>query len=257
MWHALKRICRKALEVCVGAPRVPLRATEALVGDEARVVVRVDSTVLDFLGVKAGDRVIVSWGHREAFASVLVQTEIQRQRMLQQFRGPTGPTGTPGGGAGTAGTAAAPGGGAGTAGTAAAPGGGAGTAGTAAAPGGGAGTAGTLVGGANKQPAREGQRARSGRSRAVAPPSSRITRSAPCPHRAGRPVPQDGQASSPPARSRRRQRHRRTAARQAFQITTATMPGAGHRPPGELESQPARPGGVPQPDRAGRQQTTQ
>jgi hypothetical protein len=45
------------------------------------------------------------------------------------------------------------------------------------------------------------QRARSGHSRAVAPPSSRITRSRPCPHRASRPVPHDGQASRPPARS--------------------------------------------------------
>ena len=45
------------------------------------------------------------------------------------------------------------------------------------------------------------QRARSGRSRAVAPAGNRMTRSRPCPHRFSRPVPQDGQASSPPARS--------------------------------------------------------
>ena len=47
----------------------------------------------------------------------------------------------------------------------------------------------------------ERQRARSGRSRVVAPPSSRITRSRPWPYRASRPVPQDGQASRPPAKS--------------------------------------------------------
>ena len=47
----------------------------------------------------------------------------------------------------------------------------------------------------------EPQRARCGRSRAVAPPSSRITRSRPCPYRRSLPVPHDGQASSPPARS--------------------------------------------------------
>jgi hypothetical protein len=44
------------------------------------------------------------------------------------------------------------------------------------------------------------QRARSGRSRAVAPAGSRIARSRPCPHLARRPVPHDGQASSPAAR---------------------------------------------------------
>ena len=49
--------------------------------------------------------------------------------------------------------------------------------------------------------AQDRQRARSGRSRTVAPPSSRITRSRPCPHRASLPVLHDGQASRPPARS--------------------------------------------------------
>jgi hypothetical protein len=44
---------------------------------------------------------------------------------------------------------------------------------------------------------------RPGRSRAVAPDSSRITRSRPWPHRASWPVPHDGQASRPPARSAR------------------------------------------------------
>ena len=44
------------------------------------------------------------------------------------------------------------------------------------------------------------QRARCGSSRAVAPSSSRITRSRPRPHRFRRPVPHEGQVSSPPAR---------------------------------------------------------
>ena len=87
------RFARGILEFCIGAPAVPLRATEALVGDEARAVARVDSTVLDFLGVQAGDRVIVSWGQREASVRVLLQTDGQRKQMLKQFSGPTGPKG--------------------------------------------------------------------------------------------------------------------------------------------------------------------
>jgi hypothetical protein len=90
-WAQVRRFGRRILEACIGAPTVPLRATEALVGDEARAVARVDSSVLDFLGVQAGDRVIVSWGPREAFARVLVQADGQRKQMLKQFRGPAGP----------------------------------------------------------------------------------------------------------------------------------------------------------------------
>ncbi len=87
------RFARGILEFCIGAPAVPLRATEALVGDEARAVARVDATVLDFLGVQAGDRVIVSWGQREASVRILLQTDEQRKQMRKQFRGPTGPKG--------------------------------------------------------------------------------------------------------------------------------------------------------------------
>jgi hypothetical protein len=83
LWHRM-------LERALGAPTVPLRSTEALVGDEARSVVRVDATVLDFLGVKSGDRIIVSWADRETFARVLLQDHDQRKQMLQQFRGDTG-----------------------------------------------------------------------------------------------------------------------------------------------------------------------
>ena len=67
-------------------------------------------------------------------------------------------------------------------------------------------------------------------------------------HTTGRP------AARPPG-WRRRQRHRRTTARQAFQTTAATMPAPGHRAPGEPASQPARPGTGPQPQPPGSQAT--
>ncbi len=78
----------------------------------------------------------------------------------------------------------------------------------------------------------ERQRARSGRSRTVASASSRITRSRPCPTAPAAPSRTTGRPAARPPDRRRRQWHRRTTARQAFQITTATMPGAGHRAPG-------------------------
>src|SRR5215831_8719885 len=53
------RISRQLIEAALGAPAVALRATEAVVGDEGRAVIRVDSTALDFLGVTAGEQVIV------------------------------------------------------------------------------------------------------------------------------------------------------------------------------------------------------
>lgn len=89
-WFKLRHRWHGTLEGILGAPKVPLRCTEALVGDEARSVIRVDSTVLDFLGVKSGDRIRVSWADREASARVLLQTPDQRIQMLRQFRGPTG-----------------------------------------------------------------------------------------------------------------------------------------------------------------------
>ena len=78
----------------------------------------------------------------------------------------------------------------------------------------------------------EPQRARCGRSRAVAPPSRRTARSRPYPHRFSRPAGRPGRPASRPPGPRTRRRHRRTAARKAFQVTTATMPRPGPRPPG-------------------------
>jgi hypothetical protein len=84
------RIGRFLLETMLGAPAVPLRATEAVVGDEGRAVVRVDGTALDFLGVNAGDQVIVSWAGRETVARALLQTDDLRDRMRTQLAHATG-----------------------------------------------------------------------------------------------------------------------------------------------------------------------
>jgi hypothetical protein len=78
------------LETTLGAPAVPLRATEAVVGDEGRAVVRADATALDFLGVNPGDQVIVSWAGRETVARVLLQTDDLRERMRAQLAHATG-----------------------------------------------------------------------------------------------------------------------------------------------------------------------
>ncbi len=65
-------------------------------------------------------------------------------------------------------------------------------------------------------------------------------------HRASRPVPHNGQASSPPARSA-------AAAASAHNSTAglpdhdATIPAAGYHAPGELVLQPARASARPQP----------
>ena len=94
----------------------------------------------------------------------------------------------------------------------------------------------------------EPQRARCGRSRAVAPPSRRTARSRPYPHRFSRPARQDGQASIPPARSA-------DAAAASAHSSTEGLPGHdGHDAPagpharqGQLVLQPARSGRGPQP----------
>ena len=75
-------------EYTLGAPPVALRATEGLVGDDGRAVVRVDRTALDYLGVAAGDQVIVSWATRRTTARVLLQTEETRARMKDQLNRP-------------------------------------------------------------------------------------------------------------------------------------------------------------------------
>jgi hypothetical protein len=92
------------------------------------------------------------------------------------------------------------------------------------------------------------QRARSGRSRAVAPPSSRITRSRPCPP-PGQPAHAAGRAGQPPARQIGRggsgigaQQHGRPS-----RSRRPRCRGPGTARQGELVLQPARPGGVPQP----------
>ena len=102
------------------------------------------------------------------------------------------------------------------------------------------------------------QRARSGRSHAVAPPSSRITRSRPCPHWASLPVPHDGQASRPPARSAE------AAAASAHSSTAGLPEHDGHdararapRARGSSCCSLPGPAASRNPDRPGRQQTTQ
>jgi hypothetical protein len=87
---ALRGVSRRLAELLLGAPAVPLRATESVVGDEGRAVVRVDATALDFLGVNAGDQVIVSWAGRETIARALLQTEDLRRRMRVQLAQATG-----------------------------------------------------------------------------------------------------------------------------------------------------------------------
>jgi hypothetical protein len=77
-------------EMCLGAPHVPLRATEGVIGDEGHAVVRIDATALDFLGVRPGDEVIVSWARRETRARVLLQTPELRTRMRDQLAERTG-----------------------------------------------------------------------------------------------------------------------------------------------------------------------
>jgi hypothetical protein len=75
-------------ERSIGAPPVALRATEGLVGDDGRAVVRVDGTALDYIGVSPGEQVIVSWATRRTTARILLQTEATRERMEDQLSRP-------------------------------------------------------------------------------------------------------------------------------------------------------------------------
>ena len=88
--RVLPRLWRNILERWLGAPVVPLRATEAVIGDEGRTVARIDATALDFLGIGTGDEVIVSWADRETTARALLQTPELRERMRDQLGETTG-----------------------------------------------------------------------------------------------------------------------------------------------------------------------
>lgn len=74
----------------LGAPDIPLRATEGLVGDDGRMVVRVDSTALDFIGLKSGEEAIVSWATGSAMVRVLLQTPETVSVMNEQLEEKTG-----------------------------------------------------------------------------------------------------------------------------------------------------------------------
>jgi hypothetical protein len=80
----------RLFEWIFGAPPVPLRATEGLIGDEGLPIVRVDATALDFLGVDSGDQVVVTWARRRARARVLLHTDVTRTIMEEQLRETTG-----------------------------------------------------------------------------------------------------------------------------------------------------------------------
>lgn len=86
----VRRRISRVLEGLLGAPAVPLRATEGVVGDEGRAVIRVDSTALDFFGVRPGEEVVVSWADEETTARALLQTSELRDRMRDQLAQRTG-----------------------------------------------------------------------------------------------------------------------------------------------------------------------
>jgi hypothetical protein len=88
VWHAVTAAVRWIGEHAIGAPPVALRATEGLVGDDGRAVVRVDGTALDYIGVSPGEQVIVSWATRRTTARILLQTEETRARMADQLSRP-------------------------------------------------------------------------------------------------------------------------------------------------------------------------
>jgi hypothetical protein len=72
-------------EAMIGAPVIPLRATEGLAGDDGHLVVRADATVIDFLGVSPGGHVVVSWADRSVTARILPQTDVTRAWMEEQL----------------------------------------------------------------------------------------------------------------------------------------------------------------------------
>lgn len=81
---------RRLLEYFLGAPTVALRSYEGLVGDDARAVVRVHQTALDYLGVASGDPIIVTWATRSTYARVLLQDTDTSIRMDTQLGERTG-----------------------------------------------------------------------------------------------------------------------------------------------------------------------
>lgn len=87
---AIQRAISRVAQFALGAPGIPLRATEGVIGDEGHAVIRIDATALDFLGVKPGDDVVVSWAHRTTRARALLQTDELRVRMRAQLAETTG-----------------------------------------------------------------------------------------------------------------------------------------------------------------------
>lgn len=77
----LSALFLQVLERIWGAPTVAFRTTEGLLGDESKLVVRVDSTSLDYLGVSAGDVVFATWATRRVRVRVLLQTPETREWM--------------------------------------------------------------------------------------------------------------------------------------------------------------------------------
>lgn len=86
----LRHVTERVGESVLGAPVVALRATEGLVGDDGRLVVRVDSTVLDYLGISAGGHAVLTWADRRIVVRVLLQTPETALWMDRQLRESTG-----------------------------------------------------------------------------------------------------------------------------------------------------------------------
>jgi hypothetical protein len=93
-WRLVVAVARRVAAAVgtwlVGAPRVALRATEGLVGDDGLDVVRVDPSALDFLGIPAGAGGVLIWGRRQRPVRVLVHTPETAARMHDQLREATG-----------------------------------------------------------------------------------------------------------------------------------------------------------------------
>lgn len=80
----------RSLEGVLGAPPVVLRATEGVVGDDGRRIVRLPQTALDLIGANPGDEVVVSWAGRCTRARALAQTDEMRETMSLQLEEQTG-----------------------------------------------------------------------------------------------------------------------------------------------------------------------
>lgn len=86
----LRRAPRVLAEYVLGAPTIALRATEGLVGDDGRMVVRADPAALDFVGIQAGQEAVLTWADRAVVVRVLLQTEETRETMIAQLAESTG-----------------------------------------------------------------------------------------------------------------------------------------------------------------------